>query len=166
MDIESRFSQESFEPICKFGPGGEYVSNWPAGFAGTRQPDLGPLGKVLEKIANLLGRNMNSGLSDAHGDGRTRSLDGAVDNSHMEDSKIGTTTGSFDAKAVGGSSAHRPVSREAMLFDDCSGVGRGSGRKPHNRVRTHRRAKRKKASFGGSWQGTLFEIDTAGTKVA
>ena len=57
MDIRRpNLNTEYLGPICKFGPGGDYVSAWPAvPLYSIAAAEPNPLGRVLETIARMIG---------------------------------------------------------------------------------------------------------------
>jgi hypothetical protein len=107
------------EPLCKFGPGGDFITAW--------QPELtkpsGPQEKAKDVVANS----------------KTNSTVNSAPDATIEDGRV--------------------LSREPMLFPDNSRVSSRIKHKPKYRIRTYRRAAKKRFAFGPSEQGSLFELD-------
>ena len=157
MDIESRISENN-GPICKFGPGGDYVRSWPGG----SESNGGGVGKVLAKIADFMGVK----LSDVPAvDGGAVAAMGLIEN-NVGGNGIEHKKYKFNASTNASAGGGGKIPKEQMLFDDDSGSGRDARRRSNHGVRTHRRAKRKRTSLGQSRQGALFETNGQGAKVA
>jgi len=102
------------EPLCKFGPGGDFIAVW--------QPEL------------------------AAANSKTYNTVDSAPVATIEDGGV--------------------LSREPMLFPDNSRIGGPTEHKPKYRVRTYRRAAKKRPAFRLSEQGSLFELDLAGARTA
>ena len=57
----NRFENKN-RPLCKFGPGGEYVSTWPGNGKDYSEKNCNSLSKVLSTIAGILGAAINADL--------------------------------------------------------------------------------------------------------
>ena len=154
-------ANQEFGPICKFGPGGDFVSAWP-GKSWPRVQENG-LGRLLAAIGEMMGVIHNAELSVA------ASVRAEV---RSEKEKAEDTVGNIETKEPGYTPSIRivkgdkRVQSEPMLFADDSGVGGAVRHKPKHRVRAYSRAAKKRVTFGAGGQGTLFEPDFKSAKTA
>ena len=179
MDVNQFYGNGSDGPVCRFGPGGDYVYDWPAKSAQTpaRQPN--PLNKVLAAIADLMGTTVSGELmiqtqmpvyiaADSTTKQDDTDIEGPTNHSiNQKESSAGdkpnrTNYAASIADPTGGSE----VRAEPMLFGDDCGISRGPKRKPHHRIRAHRRAAKKRPGYSLKGQGTLFEINGPGQSAA
>ena len=109
-----RQADEQVEPLCKFGPGGDFIAIW--------QPEL------------------------LAGSSKTDNTINPTPVAAIEDSGV--------------------LSRQPMLFPDNSRTGSPIKHQPKYRVRTYRRAAKKRPAFRLSEQGSLFEPDLASARTA
>jgi len=166
-------------PVCRFGPGGDYVYDWPAKSAQppARQPN--PLNKVLAAIADLMGTTISPELMIQTqmpvyiaADSTVKQDDADIERptNHLinqKESSAGNKPNRTNyAASTAGPSAGSKVRSQPMLFSDDSGISRGPKRKPHHRIRAHRRAAKKRAGYSLKGQGTLFEINGPGQSAA
>ena len=162
------FKLGSDEPVCKFGPGGDFVTEWPARKKVPKQKE-NPLGEVLTTIAEILGTTIRPELltaADGHwdiginklfkGSPFTEETSGADNKSNRNDQSA--STGSIKSNSN--------VRAEPLLFADDRRAGRKVKRKPNYRIRTHRRTSKKRTSAQLEGQGTLFEINGASQPAA
>ena len=162
------FNLGSDEPVCKFGPGGDFVREWPARKKAPKQKE-NPLGEVLATIAEILGTTIRPELPaavDGHWDIGINKLfkgnpfkeetSGADNRSNRNDQSA--STGSFKSNSN--------VRAEPLLFADDRRAGRKVKRKPNYRIRTYRSTSKKRVSSQCKGQGTLFEINGASQPAA
>jgi hypothetical protein len=165
-------------PICRFGPGGEYISVWPAGgelacprmsLSGVESVDLiNPAERPKNALAGLL--NVLAGMIDA--------LLGNS-NTHPSALKLRRTGGkpyyvsSDFAKATpdkedrnGADAAAGPVvkdnrlaSEQRWLFADDWRAGRTAKYKPNHRIRAYRAVAKKRSYIALAESGSLFDAD-------
>jgi len=168
-----RFKNKKTEvPLCKFGPGGDYISELKPDNLNILNPEdenMSPLGKVLYVIADIIGSTVQPEilteaacvLPTAQTSGKPR---------YQEIIKnVQSTTQSTDGdhpKTTAGPSANWKLSTEPMLFSNDWGTGSGTHYKSSYRVRTHRRSSRKKAVSPIHGQGSLFEAHRPRRKTA
>lgn len=173
----SRDKDNRIEPVCKFGPGGDFVSFWPPESSPDARHSPGSLADLLGTISELmnamLGTNRRSGLpgfssastNTYHPTGETfclkEKLEYAVKNSKAEND-AGSAHPATDAVIK----SNRLLSTEPMLFADACGAGLRIGHKPKHRIRTYRRTSKKRPAFGLPGQGSLFETDFESAKSA
>jgi hypothetical protein len=165
-----RFSQTNKNaPLCKFGPGGDYVDEWDAPGVSAPQPKESHLGQVLNVIAEIIGATVQPEILTEI----ACALPVEADNKKPLSKKISfqekTADGSQQtnhAQAARNTSAGQKLSKEPMLFCDDWGAGGSAKHQPNHRIRTHRRASRKRDAGPINGQGTLFTIDPLGRKTA
>jgi hypothetical protein len=155
------------EPLCRFGPGGDFVWSW--------EPEQPPLEHsrsgaivelvrcIIETISALLslelanddtGLNHRGGLilhsketiSDEYYDSRDSVL---IDTEKNPASQINTQ---FPGKQ--------------MLFPDFRGTGLKAWHKPKHGIRAHRRTAKKRTPVSLSGQGTLFDPNAQSARTA
>jgi hypothetical protein len=179
MDLNQFDGNGPDGPVCRFGPGGDYVYDWPAKSAQppARQPNS--LKKVLALIADLMGAVISPELltedhtpvyiaadsivkqNDADIEGPTNHL------MNQKESSAGEERNRTNyAASIAGPTNDSEVRAEPMLFGDDCGISRGPKRKPHYRIRAHRRTAKKGAGYRLEGQGTLFEINGPGQSAA
>ncbi len=163
---------ERIGPVCRFGPGGDYETVWPGEWIEQATQSKNAIGRLLDVIA---------GMKDVlRGGSRCVEVNGPMDidcideqeNKSYESIERGASVrrGSY-AAAGSASKLNCGLSKEPGLFADDWRIGTAVKHKPHNRIRAHRAAS-KKRTIGGSTvsfdpsQGTLFELDFKGAKTA
>ena len=168
MKKNDGFSNYDGPPVCRFGPGGDFVTDWPVGTTGkVSNTSRRPIGSVLKAIAKMLDVVITEELLNSSTIEKINlAINGKSEISNMENELDLDKSDESNASPVSGPKAHRQLQEEPMLFDNASGVSEPFGHKPNHGVRTHRRAKRKKTSFGQPWQGSLFEPYSQSSKVA
>lgn len=164
MKKNNGFSNYDGPPVCRFGPGGDFVTDWPGKVSNVSRR---PIGSVLKAIAKMLDVVITEELLKSS---TIEKINLAINGSNLTiDSENEIDINKSDesnASPVSGPKAHRQLQKEPMLFDNAAGIGGPVGHKPNHSVRTHRRAKRKKAAFSQPWQGSLFESYSQSSKVA
>ncbi len=160
------------EPICKFGPGGDYVRTWSGKAAGKADP-VGavenPLRKVLERLADIIGANIKiQSVSGVRVDGPREIGAREIVSEEREEDHVAADneSGTGNAETIGDTGAHPAVRAEPLLFADDSRVSSGSRRKSNYRIRAHRKTARKRAAQKIDGQGTLFETDCTSQSAA
>ena len=138
------------EPLCRFGPGGDYVSFWPGEGEEINDGQSQQLTRLLTGLAEIIGA--------ITGTGQKGKLDYAV---KEDDGQL-----SVDAETATIIKGDFRIQDEPMLFTDDRGTGGRTGHKPKHRIRTHKRTSKKRSSSGQSGQGTLFEADFKSTRIA
>lgn len=165
-----RFDAFKDEPICKFGPGGDYVRAWPGKAGGNPSPAAeNPLRKVLESLADIIrGRVDIASVGDIRIEGPQEVSVCEIVNEKREENHVATDKqpGTGYAETTGNTQAHPAVRAEPLLFADDSRVGAGGRRKSNHRIRAHRKTAKKRAAQKIDGQGTLFEIDCTSQSAA
>ena len=165
--VSNRFNNEINEPLCKFGPGGDFVTNWPEGSYKRRERIDNPLGRVLEAIADIIGATVKPELiSEITQKTDIKRLINA--NTEREDitSAAEESSGANHAETTGGAEADSTIRGEPMLFADDRGTCRRVRRKPNHRIRTYHRASKKRTADKFDGQGTLFDLDAQSQSAA
>jgi hypothetical protein len=154
-------------PVCRFGPGGDFVEDWPSQ-ASSKQTDS--IAEILKVLAKMLDITITTKLLQNSTIDKINLAINNADSSNLTVNKEGTLDTQKptepDAAAVGSAEAHRKLSEKQMLFDNASGTGGIAGHKQNHGVRTHRRVKRKRTPFSTFRQGSLFEPYYESSKVA
>ncbi len=177
MDKFNSFYDEDI-PVCRFGPGGEFITDWPAG----NRNSADPIGKILKTITKIIDAAITSKLLQ---DSVIEKINLAVNGTELTadtENKFDINKSDFgelsvrspkdsradepDAQTAPGAQTGRKLSEEPMLFNNDTGAGTIFGHKPKHGIRAYRRAKRKRTPFGQSRQGSLFEPYTESSKVA
>jgi len=126
---------KQFEPVCRFGPGGDFVSIWPES-SQFQMPSqsrlLGVLACLNEIIGGLLGPEFNQ-------------------------SSTGTAKTQLTPAVRFGQS--RKSQAQPMLFAGDSRIGPRAVHKPRLRIRAHRRTIKKRPHIDPGEQGLLFATE-------
>ena len=160
---------ERIRPVCKFGPGGDFISFWPPGSFELPQLSSNSLTKVLSlsKIMQHLVATESGKISAVPAvtaDAVKRIVYGKGDSEDVVEEH--TSVPSADAAPDTVAANNRSGTGESLLFPDDWRIGGRAGHKPKHHIRAHRRASRKRAVVGAAGQGTLFEADFKGAKSA
>jgi hypothetical protein len=147
-------NENPFQPLCRFGPGGEFTSDWPAKNRQDRQPPKNQLLKVLAALNDIISTMVGAEFipADEHKGNREHGILNTDKQAHTS------------AEPTAQSDSLVPI--QSVLFPDNWRAGRPLKDKPKYRIRTHRRAAKKRTSFSDTCQGSLFETDLQGSKTA
>jgi len=168
MEKKNGFLNDENLPLCRFGPGGQYVTNWP-GTAGneTSNASKRPISSVLNAISKMLDNVVSRELMQ---NSTVDKIYSAIQNSQLPDNLEYEIEfdkpNNINASSASGFEAGQQFQTQQMLFDNASGACQSFGHKPNNSVRAHHRPKRKRPAFGKPWQGSLFEPYQQSVKVA
>ncbi len=157
------------EPVCKFGPGGEFVSYWPPMPDDYSRIRPNALTKLLNKLVPLVK------IAPAQPSHQPQIVATPVEHEeHIISSKE-----QFENAAnhdAGDRASHAPPATiikgdnlfpgQQILFPDDSRARRRAANKPKHHFRAHRRAAKKGFIAGRPRQGSLFEADFKGAKTA
>jgi hypothetical protein len=141
--INNRFSEQ---PLCKFGPGGDFVQELSPKEALPKMPiQENSLGKVLEIIAEMIGVAVGPELLLD----QPQQQDNVLKKQAFltEKTKNETIQSGFShhhSQATGRIEGNRCVPKQAMLFADDGRIGKFTGHKTPHRIRTYRRTSRKR----------------------
>ncbi len=149
-----------FEPICRFGPGGDFVSDLPQSQPQPNLPSHNPLGKVLETIGEI----MNAVLGAEFQADEKNFLD-AKGNFKYEVKISDTENPPYPATAriIKSDSL---LSGQQMLFPDNRRISIKSVHKQKHRIRTHHRTAKKRPSLSIAGQGSLFDDNFKSARTA
>jgi hypothetical protein len=166
MDKNDRFNNDKNFPVCRFGPGGDFVEDyWPDKTESkvVRQP----IGSVLKAITKMLDTViLEELLQNSTIEKINLAINGAQLTADLENEIDIDKSDEFDAPPVAGLEADRQLQKEPLLFDNASGTGAIVRYKPADSIRARRGSKRKRTAFSAPWQGSLFESYPQSTKVA
>jgi hypothetical protein len=139
-------AEKQFEPVCRFGPGGDFVSIWPES-SEFQLPSQSRLLKVLaclnEIISGLLGSEFNQSSTAT---AKTQSTPAVRFGQSRKPQDV------LKGPAI-------PRKAQPMLFPDDSRVGLRAVHKPKHRIRAHRRTAKKRPRIDPGEQGLLFAAD-------
>jgi hypothetical protein len=148
------------EPLCKFGPGGDFVSAWEPKPSERAQVAAKLLDSAVEALAAAFGLKRATHLScpDEQTDRHTEKQKDAIEN--------GTAHDSTDAASAPAPADDSTFSAEPLLFPDLVRNGIRIKHKPKHRIRASRRAAKKGSAFRIPKQGSLFEGQFPRAKIA
>ncbi len=166
-----RSPENENQPLCKFGPGGEFVSIWPPRAEKPALSGASLFGRLLsfvtDVVPTLVGAAPSGVLSDpqsstpfSNGPSRRKEKTGYE---IRPDSKPKQSRNAPTASTVEDNSG---FPRQQLLFADNCRAGLRIGHKPKHNIRAHRAASRKRLAFRVTGQGSLFEPDFKGAKTA
>ena len=148
-------------PVCKFGPGGDYESIWPADWQGSAN-------RPKNALAGLL--NVFTGIIDVlRGSEREYYIEGPteIDESFDQETiKNVSKPGMAYSPASPGAKRNHGFSEQIWLFADNWRAGRPAKYQPNHGLRAHRAVAKKRTYFRTSGQSTLFDPQLKGTKTA
>jgi hypothetical protein len=164
MENRNGFLNDGNVPLCRFGPGGGYVTNWPARVSKASKK---PISSVLDTLAKMLDTVINEELLQ---NSTLLKINNAIQNAQLtdftEDEVEYDKSNDVNTPSVSGFETGGQLQAQQMLFDNASGVSKPAGHKQNHSIRAHRRLKRKGSSFSRPWQGSLFESYQQSVKVA
>lgn len=168
MQTNNFYSDNDKNPLCRFGPGGEFVSDWPINESDLLTENKNPLGRVLNSIANMIGATIIPDFITVIAPTTATHLltnqNRRIKEKTQSDSdKIFKTD---HAKTIADTKLAGSIPDQPTLFGDNSGTGTRTWNKQNYRIRTYRRAARKKPPLSRDWQGTLFETHKKRAKSA
>ena len=159
--MKENFEQKK-DPLCRFGPGGDFVFDWPKVPLNFIVPQPGSLTKLLIRIADSLITKPAYNTQPAaktNNDFLTKKTD-----SH--ENKNARTNPKPDTQTIGNTKGHFGFQSQALLFPDDSRISKPIRRKQNNNIRTHHRAAKKNNALRVVGHGTLFDVDCDIAKTA
>ena len=161
-------------PLCKFGPGGDFVAVWEPQSSQHQGASAGLLGSAAKALAAAFGLKRTTPYLYPERSRRVPLNDDIYPNEqtdqHMEKSndaiENGTALDSTDAASATASANDSPYSAELPLFPDLVRNGLRIRHQPKHRIRASRRAAKKGAAFRIPKQGSLFEAQFARARIA
>lgn len=157
------------EPLCRFGPGGDYEVTWqpePEEVFEMSNRTLRLLSAVLEVLAVVLGfKNTDAAVEWRNAARRGGIID--FDRERMKNAAENSTCrNTAHAPAVAVADDGGAISGEQMLFPYVGRDGVGTEPKPKHGIRTYRRAAKKRSAVRFAKQGSLFEAQLKSAKTA
>ncbi len=157
-----------YEPLCRFGPGGDFVRGWPPQLEGQTHLLHSGLGRVLASLSLIINKlrhqeQFETGAAVVEGpssgfSGAAAITELSTENDHDE--------GTIDPETDSIATSNSEFSVEPLLFADDIRVGVRIGHKPKHHVRAHRRASKKRHGIGISGQGSLFDANGQSARIA
>jgi hypothetical protein len=160
------------EPVCRFGPGGQYLSFWPAGSMefSSGQPWPNNLSKVLGSIARIISATLSPQQLCADVIIEKNCQSAEESSEHKEQTHNAKPNPKPDKSAYTPPNAvirsNRKFPGEPMLFADDRGTCRRTNNKPKHHIRAYRGTAKKRAGFDIARQSTLFEANLKSQKIA
>ncbi len=169
MNVRRFNIDDGKQPLCKFGPGGDYVYNWPGENDALTTAGRNSLGRVLSALAQIIGATINCELlselqSDADAEIKN-AVKGKLPKEKTESANKKPPKPNYSA-TIRGAKENKTFPAQPMLFADNGRTCRRVRHKQTHRVRAHRRTPRKRATDKIKGQGTLFEINGPGQSAA
>ena len=161
---------EQFEPVCRFGPGGDYISVWPSQHSKSPRSAPNRLAGLLERLSEIITTKLLPNF-DAAADAPTNthcSTAPALREKGNLEYEVESTESDKPANPapVAVIEDNRQFQGQTMLFPDDSRAGRPTVHKPKYRIRTYHRTAKKKPALQLPGQGSLFEADFKSAKTA
>ena len=144
---------KQIEPLCRFGPGGDFISDWTLrDMQSIKLPE-----KYLSKFLNSLNEIMTALLGS---DLNTTSMENAE---YVVESRTGRPAYAAPNAVIKSDSQ---LSGQPVLFPDDSRISIAAEHKPKHRIRTYHRTAKKRTPISFADQGSLFEADFKSAKTA
>lgn len=144
---------ERIEPVCRFGPGGDFVFDWSPRDLKSSQLSEKYLSKFLSSLNEIMTALLGSDLN-------TTSRENSE---YVVENQTGQPAYSTTNAVVKSDSR---LSGQPMLFSDDSRISIAAEHKPKHRIRTYHRTAKKRTSVSFTDQGSLFEADFKSAKTA
>ncbi len=166
------------EPLCKFGPGGDFVAAWhpePLEISEMSNRFVRLLESVFEVVAVLLEKGSGTFCRNGpEGASHKKYLTPFLPNDLIvfdrekviNDAEIRRIGDKAYAKAIAAAENGRAFSAEPTLFPDLGGNGVRAKHKPKHRIRAYRRVAKKGSALRFGKQGSLFEGQFPSAKTA
>lgn len=157
-------------PVCRFGPGGDFVSAWPPETSEHIQPSSNRLSRLVSSIPEILTAVLGSEFNPDSAPPtnircstnrifcRKEKLEYAVKNNQLDKPAHATPTTIIKS--------NRRFSDEPMLFANDYRIGVRTEHKQKHRIRAHRKTAKKRSALSMSWQGSLFETNFKSARTA
>ena len=151
---------------CRFGPGGEFVQDWPGEEAKQTTITDNPIGRVLATIAEMIGATIEPNLFGEITD--PGNIEVTINKKSVTEDSTGADKQPHlhHAPAAGCAKIAWPNGGQATLFADDRRAGRKTRRKSNHRIRAYRGTSRKRANQQIEGQGTLFEVNSPSQSAA
>ena len=157
-------SHGQIEPLCKFGPGGDFVARWQPELTEIREwpnPLMRFLARAVEVAVLIFGLGRDTAFGQSDENKPADCLKEKIINAESSEARDTTDPSPASAFEDGGS-----ISGESMLFPNLRRNGIRIESKPKHRLRAHHRAAKKRSALCFAEQGTLFDLDFASARLA
>jgi hypothetical protein len=141
-------------PVCRFGPGGDFVRPWPGSKQYLQNAD-NPLSRLLSKISTIIGT-----LENQRQYADVTANKGTIDAKQMQDAPAPDTATTATSKS------DSDLCGQTLLFADDYRISQPAKPKPKHHIRAHRRTAKKAVTCQLSTQGSLFETHVQSAKTA
>lgn len=160
---KNRFTSE---PLCKFGPGGQFTSEIQPPQSQLNAPIIhNPMLKVLDVIADLLGGVIQPELLTETMVISKLSCSSNTTENPCEKQNPSNQPDHYP-QAISGPASHKHVHEQALLFTDIRRSVRRSEHHASNRIRAYSKSSRKKVNHSIAREGTLFAAYGGSKKTA
>ena len=169
MDVRRFNIDDGKQPLCKFGPGGDYVYNWPGENPPLTTAGGNSLGRVIGALAQIIGATINCELLSELQSNAAAEIKDAVKaklpKEKTESANKKPPRPNYSA-TIRGAKESKTFPTQPMLFADNGRTCRKVRHKQTHRLRAHRRPSRKRTPCKIKGQSTLFEINGPGQSAA
>jgi hypothetical protein len=157
------------EPLCKFGPGGDFIAVWQPELTQTNtlpRPLAGVFAGVAEIVSAIIGWNRGSDPVGAGGASGGDMLVSRYEEKIANAVESRETCNTVDPSPASAFEDGGVLSGEPMLFPDLGRDGVRIEPKPKHRVRARQRVAKERSALRLAQQGTLFDLDFASARLA
>jgi hypothetical protein len=159
--VKMKKNNRIYEPLCKFGPGGEYSYYWPE-----HQPQIDRKNNPILRLLASINYIVNATLTDQQqADYASKSMKNYYTAAKKERNERILPPDNY-TKANPCTENDSRIQPQTWLFPDYGRDCSGASFKPKHHIRTYRRTAKKGASFRLNSQRTLFETDKQSHKTA
>ena len=167
--MDNHFNEQN-EPVCRFGPGGDFVSFWPKQHSASHKAVPNSLALLLERLAKIINTKLTPDF-DASADSpkitnQPQTLTLPEKGNLKYEVKHAKSEKPTDAAPAPVINSNCELQDQPMLFPDDRRVSIPTGHKPKHRIRAYRRTAKKKTPVQLPGQGSLFEADLRCAKTA
>ncbi len=144
-----RDKSKKIEPLCRFGPGGDFVSVWPKERTVPGRDEQKNLSNVLINISDIVNKLLCF---------KRERISYAIDTNG--------TTPAPDAETTAVTQSSSEFQGQQMLLSNDWRISVRVGHKPKHHIRTHRRTTKKGVVDIFAGQGSLFATDLQSARTA
>lgn len=146
-------------PLCRFGPGGEYLYDWPPSNYQYKLPVQDKLTRVLMTISDMISDFVKYPPDVVNRSETTETVSGEL---KYEKAALFATNTSSAANIK----SHQHISEQQMLFSDNCRARKSNINKPKHNIRTHRKVAKKRSALHIAGQSTFFDDNFKSAKSA
>ncbi len=147
------------DPVCRFGPGGDFIQPWPAKPEDYLQQSQSPLTRLLYSISRIIN-------ATEHAPATVGTAENHNMMEHDQNAKSQEIAHRHNAATTANSNSNSDLQRQILLFADDCRTGRTIEHKSKHRIRTYRRTAKKRPALRIAGQGSLFEAHSQSAKTA